>query len=225
MSPLEYTFSIDSSKRAGLTSAYPTTSLAREIMAELRSFFELLGMLVTDPRTGVLLALLAAAAVSDYRSFRIPNLITGGGILFALVYNTAVAPEWHADWTWAPAGMLLGFGAMLPMYAIRAMGAGDVKLMAMVGAFLGVSGTAYALLFCVVTAGIAALGYALRKRVMARMFANVGGVMRGMLWSAVASGNPQLQPGAMQSVGKLAYGISIAVGTTSYLVAQQFNLV
>jgi prepilin peptidase CpaA len=194
-------------------------------MAELRSFFELIGMLVTDPRTGVLLILLAAAAVSDYRTFRIPNLITGGGIVFALVYNTVVPPEWHADWTWAPAGMLLGFGAMLPMYAIRVMGAGDVKLMAMVGAFLGVSATLTALLFCVVTAGIAALVFALRKRVMARMLANVGGVMRGMLWSAVASGDLRLQPGAVQSVGKLAYGISIAVGTTSYLVAQQFNLV
>ncbi|MDB5755955.1 MAG: prepilin peptidase, partial [Massilia sp.] len=190
----------------------------REIMAELRSLFELLGMLITDPRTGVLLALLAAAAVSDYRTFRIPNLITGGGIVFALVYNTMVTPEWHADWTWAPAGMLLGFGAMLPMYAIRVMGAGDVKLMAMVGAFLGVSATLTALLFCVVTAGIAALAFALRKRVMARMLANVGGVMRGMLWSAVASGDLRLQPGAVQSVGKLAYGISIAVGTTSYLV-------
>ena len=194
-------------------------------MAELRSFFELIGMLVTDPRTGVLLVSLAAAAVSDYRTFRIPNLITGGGIVFALVYNTVVPPEWHADWTWAPAGMLLGFGAMLPMYAIRVMGAGDVKLMAMVGAFLGVSATLTALLFCVVTAGIAALAFALRKRVMARMLANVGGVMRGMLWSAVASGDLRLQPGAVQSVGKLAYGISIAVGTTSYLVAQQFNLV
>jgi prepilin peptidase CpaA len=194
-------------------------------MAELRSFFELIGMLVTDPRTGVLLVSLAAAAVSDYRTFRIPNLITGSGIVFALVYNTVVPPEWHADWTWAPAGMLLGFGAMLPMYAIRVMGAGDVKLMAMVGAFLGVSATLTALLFCVVTAGIAALAFALRKRVMARMLANVGGVMRGMLWSAMASGDLRLQPGAVQSVGKLAYGISIAVGTTSYLVAQQFNLV
>lgn len=194
-------------------------------MDELGFFFELLGMLVTDPRTGVLLALLAAAAVSDYRTFRIPNLITGGGIVFALVYNTMVTPDWHADWTWAPAGMLLGFGAMLPMYAIRVMGAGDVKLMAMVGAFLGVSATLTALLFCVVTAGIAALAFALRKRVMARMLANVGGVMRAMLWSAVASGDLRLQPGAVQSVGKLAYGISIAVGTTSYLVAQQFNLV
>jgi prepilin peptidase CpaA len=194
-------------------------------MSELRAFFELLGMLVTDPRTGVLLALLVAAAVSDYRSYRIPNIITGGGILFALVYNTLVPPEWHADWTWAPAGMLLGFGALLPMYAIRAMGAGDVKLMAMVGAFLGFNATLLALLFCILTAGLAALAFALRKGVLGQLFGNVGGLMRGMLWSAVASGKPQLQPAAMQSVGKLAYGISIAIGTASYLVAQQFNLV
>jgi prepilin peptidase CpaA len=193
-------------------------------MAELRSFFELLGMLVTDPRTGVLLALLVAAAVSDYRTFRIPNWITGGGLLFALVYNTIVPPVWHAGWTWAPAGMLLGLGAMLPMYAIGAMGAGDVKLMAMIGAFLGLSGTAHALLFCVVTGGVAALGYALRKRVMTRMLANAGGVMRGMLWSSVAGNVPSLQAAAMPSVGKLAYGISIALGTAIYLVAQQFNL-
>jgi prepilin peptidase CpaA len=194
-------------------------------MAELRSFFELLGMLVTDPRTGVLLALLAAAAVCDYRTYRIPNLITGGGIVFALMYNGFVPPEMHAGWTWAPAGMMLGFGAMLPMYAMRTMGAGDVKLMAMVGAFLGVSGTAYALLFCVITGGIAAIVFASKKRVMARMLTNAGGALRTMFWSSVANGNPRLHPGATQSVGKLAYGISIAVGTTAYLLAQQFNLV
>jgi prepilin peptidase CpaA len=191
----------------------------------LRSFIELLGMLVTDPRTGMLLALLAAAAVCDYRTYRIPNLITGGGIVFALVYNGAVPPEMHADWTWAPAGMLLGFGAMLPMYAIRTMGAGDVKLMAMVGAFLGVSGTACALLFCMITGGLAAIAFASKNRVMGRMLANAGGALRAMFWSSVVNGDPRLHHGTTQSVGKLAYGISIAVGTTAYLIAQQFNLV
>jgi prepilin peptidase CpaA len=193
-------------------------------MDEVRAFFELLGMLVTDPRTGVLLGLLAAAAVSDYRTYRIPNLITGGGIVFALVYNI-VSPPWHADWTFAPAGMLLGFGAMLPLYALRALGAGDVKLMAMVGAFLGVAGTVQALLFSIITGGIAALAYSLRKRAMGPMLANTGAIMRGLLWSPISGANPQLRPGAMPSVGKLAYGISIAAGTTCYLVAQQFGLV
>ncbi len=194
-------------------------------MAELDSFLELLGMLVTDPRTGVLLVLLAAAAICDYRTFRIPNLITAGGLLFALVYNTLVRPEWHAAWTWAPAGMLLGFGAMLPMYIVGAMGAGDVKLMAMVGAFLGFNATVLALLFCVITAGCFALAFALRKGVVARMFTNASDLISTLLWSAVAGTRPQLQRAAVDSVGKLAYGISIAVGTTSYLVAHQFNLV
>jgi prepilin peptidase CpaA len=194
-------------------------------MDEFRAFFELLGMLATDPRTGVLLALLVAAAVCDYRTYRIPNLLTGGGLVFALAYNTAVPPEWHADWTWAPAGMLLGFGAMLPMYAIGAMGAGDVKLMAMVGAFLGLKGAAGALLFCVVAGGIASLAYALRQRALGRMLANTRDVLRGMLWSAVAGGQPRLHLAALPSVGKLAYGVSIAIGTASYVLAAQFGLV
>src|SRR5205085_10629521 len=121
-----------------------------------------------------------AAAVCDYRTYRIPNLITAGGTVFALAYNTLVPPELHAGWTWAPAGMLLGLGAMLPMYAIRAMGAGDVKLMAMVGAFLGLHGTLYAILFSVIAGGIAALGYALHRQVLGRMLANTGDVLRGM---------------------------------------------
>ena len=194
-------------------------------LRELLELLELLGMLVTDPRTGVLLLLLAVAAVTDYRTFKIPNLLTGGGILFALAYNTMVRPAMHTDWTWAPTGMLVGFGAMLPMYALRIMGAGDVKLMAMVGAFLGAAATVTALLFCVVTAGVAALAWAVSHRLLRPMLANVNTILSGMLWSSVASGRPQFQPGAPPSVGKLAYGVSIAVGTALYLVANQLNLV
>lgn len=194
-------------------------------MDETQAFLELLGMLFTDPRTGVLLALLAAAAIWDYRTHRIPNLLTTCGILFALVYNAVVPPEWHADWTWAITGMLLGFFAMLPLYAIGAMGAGDVKLMAMAGAFLGLKGTAYALLFCVIAGGIAALAFALRKRMLVRMLANTRDVLRGMLWSTVAGNKPQLHTATAQSVGKLAYGVSIALGTAAYVFAAQFGMV
>lgn len=194
-------------------------------MTELRAMLELLGMLVTDPRTGVLLVLLIAAAVSDYRTFRIPNWLTGGGILFALAYNTLVRPEFHADWTWAPAGMLLGFFAMLPMYALGVMGAGDVKLMAMVGAFLGWSGACYAILFSVLTAGLATFAFAASNRVLVRMLGNVRQLVRGMMWSAVAGGRPGVQATPIESIGKLAYGVSIAVGTTAYLVAQQLGFI
>lgn len=194
-------------------------------MSELNDLLELLGMLVTDPRTAVLFALLAAAAVTDYRTFKIPNWLTGGGLAFALVYNTAVSPEVGATWMWAPAGMAVGFLATIPMYVLRTLGAGDVKLMAMVGAFVGWNGVIYSILFSFITAGIAAIGFAAAHGVLIRMLSNVRGILRGVGWAALGGIRPnvQMQPGA--SVGKLAYGISIAVGTSVYVVANHLFLI
>jgi prepilin peptidase CpaA len=60
---------------------------------------------------------------------------------------------------------------------------------------------------------------------LARMLSNTGDVLRGMLWSAVAGNGARLQPAQVQSVGRLAYGVSIACGTAAYVVAHQFGLV
>jgi prepilin peptidase CpaA len=57
------------------------------------------------------------------------------------------------------------------------------------------------------------------------MLDNTRQLLRGMLWSSVAGSGPRLQRGAAPSVGKLAYGVSIAAGTTAYVVARQFGLV
>lgn len=194
-------------------------------MNEFKAFLELLAMLFTDPRTGVLLVLLGAAAICDWRTYRIPNAITIGGIVFALAYTAAEPPSIVAGWTWAPSGMLVGLMALLPMYAIGAMGAGDVKLMAMVGAFLGLEGSIYALLFSGAAGGIAALAFALRKRMLARMFANTGELVRGLMWSVVPGASAPVLPSQAQSVGRLAYGISIACGSAAYVVAHQFGLI
>lgn len=193
--------------------------------SEFTAFLELTGMLLTDPRTAVLLALLLVAAITDYRTFRIPNWLTGGGLLFALVYTALVPPEYNASWWWAPAGALLGFVITVPMYVLRTMGAGDVKLMTMVGAFVGSTGTLYAIVFSFITAGVAAIAFAASKGLIPRMFANVRRLLVGMVWSAVGGIRPTAQIHEKESVGKLAYGISIAIGTTAYVVAQHFNLI
>ena len=193
--------------------------------SELLALLELLAMLVTAPRTGVLLALLAIAAATDFRTFRIPNWLTGGGIVFALAYNSIVPPLPHATWMFAPAGMLLGFALTVPMYALRAMGAGDVKLLAMVGAFLGPVDVLYALLFSFATAGVAAIAFAAGRGVAGRMLSNARAILSSLAWSALAGARPAfgIAPGA--SVGRLALGISIAFGTSAFVVARHFNLV
>lgn len=193
--------------------------------SEIAAFLDLAGMLVTDPRTAVLLVLLLIAAITDYRTFRIPNWLTGGGLLFALIYTSFVPPAYNATWMWAPAGALLGFAVTLPMYILRTMGAGDVKLMTMVGAFLGVTGTLYAMIFSFITAGVAAIAFAASKGLAVRMFANVRRILQGMTWSAIGGIRPTAQIHEQESVGKLAYGISIAFGTTLYVVAQHFNFI
>lgn len=184
---------------------------------------ELLAMLVTDPRTGVLFALLILAAVSDCRTYKIPNWLTLAGIVFGLSYNTIVPLSPHTGFMWAFKGLSLGFLIMLPLYALKAIGAGDVKLMAMIGAFLGVPATFHAVIAIFIAGGAAALGFALFHRVLGRMLSNIKDVAQTMLLSAIGGITPAAQIEAGRSVGKLPYGVSMSIGTIGYVVARQLG--
>ena len=89
------------------------------------------GLLMCVPMAG----LLAWAAVVDLRARRIPNWLTCSLALGGLAQS----------WTWAHTvtpgqsalGFLAGFGVTFVFFGIGAMGGGDVKLMAALGAWLG----------------------------------------------------------------------------------------
>ena len=192
---------------------------------EFRAAAELVGMLLTDPRSLTLLLLLLAAAICDLRSHRIPNLLTFGGTAIALLYSLA-APHHHGGGPlWALGGLGLGLALMLPLYLLRAMGAGDVKLMAMAGAFLGPDGTWQAVIFVFIAGGIAAMTYALWHRVTGRMLRNTLQATELLFVTISAGIRPDARASTAQSVGKLPYGVSIALGTAAFLVARQFTWV
>ena len=192
-------------------------------MNDIDALLQLLAMLITEPRTGVLFVLLFIASISDYRTYKIPNWLTAGGIVFALIYNTAVPFYRDHGFLWALGGLVIGFLVMLPCYAIRVLGAGDVKLMAMVGAFLGVSDVISAILYSLIVGGVAAIGFALFNKVFIRMLANVKSAAQMMMVSAIGGFKPNLQIEADKSVGKLPYGICIAIGTTIFVVAKHLG--
>jgi prepilin peptidase CpaA len=90
------------------------------------------------PSIAALWMLLATATIVDLRSRRIPNLLSafGLGLAFALAFAAHGA---SGLWT-SLQGLLLAFAIFLPAFLLRAVGAGDVKLMMVVGGMVGVDG-------------------------------------------------------------------------------------
>ncbi|NDZ15974.1 prepilin peptidase [Variovorax sp. WS11] len=192
-------------------------------MQEFHALLELLAMLVFDPRTAVLIVLLVIAGITDYRTYRIPNWLTFGGATFALVYKTVIAVSPGSALLMASGGLFLGFLLLLPLYMLHAMGAGDVKLMAMVGAFLGVDETLQAVLFAFVAGGVGAIGFALLKGHVSRLLRNAVDVIYGLATSAFVGVRPATRAHAAPSIGKLPYGVCISVGTIGYVLGRQLG--
>lgn len=87
------------------------------------------------PHVIALMGLLTVALVNDVLFRRIPNTLVVAGLVAGLV--TQVLTSGPYGLALAAGGAVVGFACLLPMYLSGGMGAGDVKLMAMCGAFLG----------------------------------------------------------------------------------------
>lgn len=88
----------------------------------------------------VLSALLVALLVTDLETFRLPNPLTYGGVVAGLVFSV-FTPLGLVE---GVIGAVVGAGVLLLIRAawmltrgVDAMGLGDVKMLAMIGAFLG----------------------------------------------------------------------------------------
>lgn len=174
----------------------------------------------------VLAVLLASAAWSDFRRHRIPNSIVFSGVLLGILLNSLLAPGLGFASRYSPGagglafalgGLGLGLACLLPFYLLRAMGAGDVKLMAMVGAFLGPVDVLGAVLFTFLAGGAMALVVATRSHAWSLLGQNMRGMLLDGLINASTGKAPALDAPA-QSVGKLPYGVAIACGTLGWVL-------
>jgi prepilin peptidase CpaA len=156
-------------------------------------------------------ALLVACvgAIWDVFTYRIPNRVTYSAIALSFIVHWVV--EGPIGLLWAVLGLFIGGGMFLVLYLLRTMGAGDVKLMAAVGAFAGPSKTVEISLYSAIAGGILALIVAVYKGRLKRTLGNLLDLIR--FHAAVgAETHPTLNlhnPEAM----RFAYGVAIFAGT------------
>lgn len=111
-------------------------------------------------------ALTVVATRMDLRTRKIPNVITGPALLLGV--GTHLVLGGPAGAASALAGALLAGVILLPGWLAKWMGAGDVKLMAAVGAWLGYPRSLYAVLAALITGGLISLVVAARRGLLVR---------------------------------------------------------
>jgi prepilin peptidase CpaA len=170
----------------------------------------------------LLATLLAGAVLSDLRSRRIPNRLVVAGIGLALAVHAVAtitgSPALAGRSWWAPlAGFSAGLALLMPLHLLHAMGAGDVKLMAMVGAFLGAPGTLVAALYTLAAGGLLSLVFMLGRGVSAQALANLRLLLAD--WMLRAGSGQQMRPAPLQATAaRLPYAVAIALGTAASLL-------
>lgn len=159
---------------------------------------------------------LAVACITDLRSRRIPNVLTVSAAAGFIAYHCGMG-GWDGL-LFSLAGLGTGLGVMLVPYALGVMGAGDVKLMAAVGAALGTMGVLWAFLLASLAGGVYAVGVLVvlvaRKGGLGNTLAN----LRFAVLELVSTRRVSLprEPGGR--LPRLCYGLAIAAGSAAYMI-------
>jgi prepilin peptidase CpaA len=156
--------------------------------------------------SGALTLLLVAAAWTDFRSRRIPNLLTVSGLAVALALRGALGLEPLID---GVVGVLLALVLALPFLMLGVMGGGDAKLLMAIGGFMGPRHLLWAAVLIAVIGGMMAVVDAGRRGVLLPVLFNCGQILKH--WATFGRRGANR---SFASVGALTipYGVAIAAG-------------
>lgn len=165
----------------------------------------------------VLVPAMLYASWSDFRRHRVPNWLNGSILLAGLVFQMSLA-----GWSGLATGMAgagVGFALLFVFWMMRAMGAGDVKFMAAIGAWLGPAMTFQAVLAGGLIGGVLAAAMILHQRNWLQTYMNLGVVMRKVGSVKTAFGEYGSVRELSRGGSKMPYAIPLTIGTLFVLVS------
>ena len=162
----------------------------------------------------VLLLMVAIAAVYDIRFRRIPNWLVLTGLVLGLGLNTF----WF-QWRGARASLMgigLAFLIYFPLYLLRGMGAGDVKLMAAIGAIVGAANWFGIFIVSSLLGGVVAIILLLSRGRLMNSLWNIGFLFQRLFSLKAPYAREELDISSPKSI-KLPHGVAIAGGSVIFL--------
>ncbi len=159
------------------------------------------------------------SAVYDIKSRRVPNFITGPGILAGLLLHLILG-GWRQFALAAAAGLICGL-VFLAFHLVGGMGAGDVKLITAIGCIAGFGQIGYLLILTSLAGGVLALLLALYRNRLKETVNNVLALFLHFRFEGLRA-HPELNVSNSQTL-RLPYAVAIAAGTvlTVFLQAAQ----
>jgi prepilin peptidase CpaA len=160
------------------------------------------------------------AAVVDFRTHKIPNWLTVSALLLGLTLRTALS-----GWSGAKAsleGAGLALIVLLPLVLLRALGAGDWKLMGAVGAFVGPLMFLFVLLGSVLVSGLMAMVEMARTRRVKETLHNLLVLVKGF-FSFGLRAHPEISLDNPELL-KLPFGVAVAISTLACFCAARWGI-
>jgi prepilin peptidase CpaA len=170
--------------------------------------------LVDNWHVWLVTVVLILAAVIDGWKLKVPNWITFPMIISGWIYS-AVFFGWPGL-GWSLVGTAVGLALLMPAYAIGGMGAGDVKLLAGVGAWVWGTVTFYAFCCSAIIGGVIAMGMILYQKKWSHHRFQFWAILNEIMVVRDPNQLSTIAADRKSSMMLLPYGIPIAMGTIAY---------
>ena len=166
--------------------------------------------------------LVGIAAVYDIRYRRIPNWLVLAGIIAGFAWNSLSSGA--SGLGRAAAGLGLGFILYFPLYLIRGRRAGDVKLLAAVGAITGPGNVFWVFLLTAILGGAIALVIVMLHKRTSHTFFNVGWIVRDLLhFKAPYKSSEELDVTSSKGL-RVPHAAMMAVGAAAFIFLAQHGM-